>query len=241
MYATNRRKTFVPHVFQLPVIFEHIMQYEKGWKSMRTVNRHVSSMTVIRMVQFVKTCPEEIMNSFVSKCSSLTCIGMKNCIAVTDDTVQFLYHIYNIHGHLKYIVLDYCSNITEKILLKKPNGLFISIRGCWKIIKPCPSSHPEDTVELQVLALREIENDGYNRMLQFVEPMYRLVFHYGLSINQFHALFNNRCYRINEHLVTDTEAIVVVTIEDNHSNIFLFTWSLVKRENVWYTQRIKCG
>ena len=192
------------------------------------------------MVQFAETCPKEIVLSFLSKCVSLKGIGMKRCITITDDVVRFMYESYKHNGHLRYIVLDYCPSITESILLYKPEGLHISIRGCWRIIKPCPSLHPGDTVELQVLALREIENDGYNRMLQFVEPMYRLVFHYGLSMNQFCALLCNRWYCINEHIVTDTTAIVVVNIEDNTGMKYTYKWSLVKDENIWYTQRIKC-
>ena len=216
-------------------IFDNIFKYFGKWRILRSINRTYEKYVskCVDILIFLQDCPKHIIHTVSRKCFNVEMIFLFKSRYTDNDVVQYIYHNCD---YLKELCLDYCSNVTTAIYKNKPSNVKLHINGCWRLHSPSENMRPESVVELQMMAFQNIEDGGYEKLLQFVSEKHEYVFMNNLKENDFYSLKNSISYSINVSFMNEHDTLVYVYNKDT-----CFQWILHKYNNCWMTEYIQKG
>ena len=219
-------------------IFNNIFNCFGKWKILRSINKTYETYALkhVDILIFLQDCPKHIIDTVSQKCSNVEAIYLFKSRYTDDEVVQ---QIYRNCVCLKELCLDYCSNVTTAIYRNKPSHVKLDIHGCWRLHSPSENMRPESVVELQMLAFQNIEDGGYDKLLQFVSEKHEYVFMNNLKENDFYSLINSVSFSMDISFTSEHDTLVYLNNEDRFSNLSCFQWIMHKYDNYWMTEHIQ--
>mmetsp|Transcript_26151 Transcript_26151/g.32620 ORF Transcript_26151/g.32620 Transcript_26151/m.32620 type:complete len:271 (-) Transcript_26151:166-978(-) len=159
--------------------------------------------------------PRRTLQRIMLKMPKLRIVDFSNMKSDLND--RQVLAVYETLPLLQYLDVTDCPNLTERILVCKPAGIFLKIRGCWRAISPNPFLQPHVVVQLQFLALKHGSRKSIAKQhfMKFLCPGYsqnathaidaivkdvfrchsfdlRVLFNLGNELSQFHISLINR-------------------------------------------------
>jgi len=112
----------------------------------------------------------------------LRTLDLSGCAVLDDALLRHL--IEHACPHLTHLSVSYCAQLTPTVtpfLFRVPH---VALRGCWRLLRPCPSLPSDAVLELQLLALQQNDHhchDGVAKHFEFASPANRAVEEEGVE------------------------------------------------------------
>ena len=153
-----------------------VLAFAGAWASGRASGRAVRAVADARVegLAIKPMVPAAVLRRLLAKVPNLKALDLSGVAAVDDALAAWV--VGTACRSLGRLAVNYCPQLTPAVaplLFRVPQ---VSLRGCWRLLRPCPSLPSEAVLELQLLALQQNDcrrHDGVAKHYEFASPANR--------------------------------------------------------------------
>lgn len=119
--------------------------------------------------------PVEVFRRLLGRLGpGLRTLDLSGCLVLDDALLRHL--IEHACPRLARLSVSYCPQLTPVVIPFLCRVAHVALRGCWRLLRPCPSLPSDAVLELQLLALQQNDHhrhDGVAKHFEFASPANR--------------------------------------------------------------------
>ena len=162
-----------------------VLHHAGAWASGRALCRATHALADARLeaLSISPRTPLPVLRALLPRLRGLRSLDLTGLAGVDDPFLRWL--LLDARPGLRHLGANYCAQLTPAstpLLARLPS---VSLRGCWRLLRPCPSLPSEAVLELQLLALQQNDaarHDGVAKHYEFASPANRGVTEDGAAV-----------------------------------------------------------